>query len=137
MNARTDIEHLLPAWQAFCSSTDIGPVRNKTHYKRMVSLMEALLDQAKGDEAHPAMELVDVVGDFVAQYEAQAAQLPAATGVQALRFLMQQHGVTQAALPEVGSQGVLSEVLSGRRELNLRQVRALAKRFNVSPATFL
>ncbi len=137
MNARIDIQHLLPAWQAFRSSTDIGPVRNKTHYKRMVSLLEALLDEAQGDEAHPAMELVDVVGDFIAEYEAQAVPLPAATGVQALRFLMDQHGVTQAALPEVGSQGVVSEILSGGRELNLRQVRALAERFSVSPATFI
>jgi len=40
-------------------------------------------------------------------------------------------------LPEVGSQGVVSEVLSGKRELNVRQIRALAKRFHVSPAVFM
>jgi HTH-type transcriptional regulator / antitoxin HigA len=39
-------------------------------------------------------------------------------------------------LPEVGSQGVVSEVLKGKRELNIRQVRALAQRFHVSPAVF-
>jgi HTH-type transcriptional regulator / antitoxin HigA len=103
----------------------------------MVVLLEALLDEAKGDEAHAAMELVDVVGDFIADYEFQNAAMHAAAGVQALRFLMQQHGVTQAALPEVGSQGVVSEILSGSRALNLRQVRALAERFGVSPATFI
>ncbi|MCD8517956.1 MAG: helix-turn-helix domain-containing protein [Burkholderiaceae bacterium] len=50
---------------------------------------------------------------------------------------MQQHGLKQKDLPEVGSQGVVSEILSGRRELNVRQVRALAKRFGVSAKTFL
>jgi HTH-type transcriptional regulator/antitoxin HigA len=32
---------------------------------------------------------------------------------------------------------VVSEILSGKRELNLRQVRALGQRFGVSPATFV
>jgi HTH-type transcriptional regulator/antitoxin HigA len=45
--------------------------------------------------------------------------------------------LTQAELPEVGSQGVVSEVLSGKRELNVRQIRALAQRFRVSPAVFI
>jgi HTH-type transcriptional regulator/antitoxin HigA len=40
-------------------------------------------------------------------------------------------------LPEIGSQGVVSEVLAGKRELNTRQIRALAKRFGVSPAVFV
>jgi HTH-type transcriptional regulator/antitoxin HigA len=38
---------------------------------------------------------------------------------------------------EIGSQGVVSEILTGKRELNLRQVRALGERFGVSAATFL
>jgi HTH-type transcriptional regulator/antitoxin HigA len=54
-----------------------------------------------------------------------------------LRFLMNQHGLAQADLPEVGSQGVLSEILSGKRALNVRQIRALAERFAISPTVFL
>ena len=54
-----------------------------------------------------------------------------------LRFLMEEHGLTQADLLEVGSQGVVSEILRGKRELNVRQIRALAKRFHVSPAVFV
>lgn len=50
---------------------------------------------------------------------------------------MEEHGPAQSDLPEVGSQGVVSEVLSGKRELNVRQIRALAKRFHVSPAVFM
>jgi len=50
---------------------------------------------------------------------------------------MEEHGLTQSDLPEVGSRGVVSEILSGKRELNIRQIRALAKRFRVSPAVFV
>ena len=44
---------------------------------------------------------------------------------------MAEHGLRQSELPEIGSQGVVSEVLSGRRALNLRQVKAFARRFAV------
>jgi len=50
---------------------------------------------------------------------------------------MQEHGVRQGDLPEIGSQGVVSEILSGKRRLNTRQVRALRKRFGVSPMVFI
>lgn len=55
-----------------------------------------------------------------------------------LRFLMHQHGLTQADLAdELGSQGIVSEVLNGKRELNLRQMRALAGRFSVPVASYV
>jgi len=137
MNERIQVEHLLPAWETFRSATDIAPIRDAAHYQRMAAMIEALLDEAGGDEDHPAMGLVDIVGDLIADYEAEHHPLPEATGVQALKFLMEQHGVRQGDLREIGSQGVVSEILAGKRELNIRQVRALSERFGVSPATFL
>jgi HTH-type transcriptional regulator/antitoxin HigA len=50
---------------------------------------------------------------------------------------MQEHGLRQSELPEVGSQGVVSEVLAGKRQLNARQIAALAKRFAVPAEVFL
>ena len=50
--------------------------------------------------------------------------------------MMKEHGVTQSDLPELGSQGVVSEILHGRRELNTRHIKALSKRFGISPAAF-
>ena len=103
----------------------------------MVTTLETLLDEAAGDERHAAMGLVDIVGDLIADYESQNVPLPVATGVQALKFLMDQHGVKQGELQEIGSQGVVSEILACKRELNIRQVKALAQRFGVSVATFV
>ena len=137
MNAPTEIKHLLPAWEAFRRATDIAPIRDEVHYQRMAAMLEGLLDEAAGDEGHPAMGLADIVGDLIADYEAEHHPLPEATGLQALQFLMDQHGLKQADLPEIGSQGVVSEVLAGKRDLNIRQVRALGERFAVSAATFV
>ncbi len=137
MNAIIQVKHLLPAWETFRSATNIAPIRNAVHYRRMVAMLEALLDEAGSNEKHPAMGLVDIVGDLIEDYEAAHHPLPDVTGVQALKFLMEQHGLKQNDLREIGSQGVVSEILTGKRDLNIRQIRALSERFGVSPATFV
>jgi HTH-type transcriptional regulator/antitoxin HigA len=137
MNAAVDITRLLPAWEHFRTATDITPIRDEDHYLRMVAILEALLSETQGNEAHPAMGLVDIVGDLIEDYEARQTPMPEVTGVQALRFLMEQHGLKQSDLSDIGSQGVISEILTGKRELNVRQVRALCDRFGVSAATFV
>ena len=137
MNAAIDVKHLLPAWEQFRAATDIAPIRDEAHYARMTEMLVALLDEIEGDELHPAMGLVDIVGDLIEDYECEHHPLPEATGVQALKFLMEQHGLKQSDLSEIGSQGVVSEILTGKRDLNIRQVRALSERFGVSAATFV
>ena len=137
MNAIIDMQKLLPAWEQFRAATDISTIRDEGHYARMTQMLESLLDEAGGDEHHPVMGLVDIVGDLIEDYEAEQHQLPEVSGIDALKFLMAQHGLKQGDLEEIGSQGVVSEILTGKRELNVRQVRALSERFGVSTATFL
>jgi HTH-type transcriptional regulator/antitoxin HigA len=53
-------------------------------------------------------------------------------------YLMELQGLNQTDLSkELGGQPVVSKILKGERELNLRQVKALAKRFKVSPEVFI
>ena len=137
MNAKIDVKNLLPAWENFRAATDIAPIRDKRHYLRMTKILEAVLDETQGNEKHPAMGLVDIIGDLIENYEARHHPLLDVSGIQALKFLMEQHGLKQGDLTELGSQGVVSEILTGKRELNIRQVRALSTRFGVSAATFL
>lgn len=137
MSAHIDMNRLLPAWEQFRSETDIAPIRDESHYERMTVMLEALLDEAASDEQHPAMGLVDIIGDLIEDYETEHHLVPEGTGVQALKFLMEQHGLKQGDLSEIGSQGVISEILAGKREMNIRQIRKLSERFGVSPATFI
>ncbi|MBM2810626.1 MAG: Transcriptional regulator [Chloroflexi bacterium] len=81
--------------------------------------------------------LLDTLGTLIRAYEEEHYPLPDCRGADVLRFLMDEHGLTQSDLPEVGSQGVVSEILRGKRDLNIRQVRLLAERFHVSPAVFV
>ena len=79
-----------------------------------------------------------MLGQLIADYESQHCALPNAEPAQVLRFLMDQHDLKQIDLTlELGTQSVVSEVLSGRRQINVRQAKALAQRFSVSAAVFI
>ncbi len=103
----------------------------------LINRLDTLLDVVGSDEQHTIMPLIDIMSNNIASYEKNKYKKLLGTGVNALKYLMQEHGLTQADLPEIGSQGVVSEILSGKRVLNLRQINHLAKRFHVEPDTFI
>ncbi len=112
-------------------------VRNEREYNAAVKRMNELLDEIGTNEKHPLYGLLDTLGTLVHAYEDEHFSIPESTGAEILRFLMDENGLTQSDLPEVGSQGVVSEILNNKRELNVRQIRILAKKFKVSPAAFV
>ena len=115
----------------------LQPARNAKEYAELVKALDAALDAGGADETHPLARLADYLGELVAEYEAKDKMPRAATGAEALRYLMQRDSLRQIDLPELGSQGVVSELLSGRRDFNARQAKAMAERFGVSAALFL
>ena len=112
-------------------------VRNEREYNAAVKRMNELLDEIGTNEKHPLYSLLDTLGTLIHAYEEEYFPIPESTGAEILRFLMDENGMTQSDLSEIGSQGVVSEILNGKRELNIRQVRVLAKKFKVSPAAFV
>jgi HTH-type transcriptional regulator/antitoxin HigA len=112
-------------------------IRNEREYDRAVKLLNDLLDEIGANERHPLYSFMDTLGTLIEAYEEEHHPVPVSGGAEMLRYFMEEHGLSQSQLPEIGSQGVVSEVLNGKRELNIRQVRALAKRFHVSPAVFI
>ena len=120
--------------------TNIAPlltIRNEREYNAAVKRLNELLDEIGDNEKHPLYSLLDTLGTLVHVYEEEHYPIPDVTGADVLRFLMDEHGLTQSDLPEIGSQGVISEILNGKRELNVRQIRSLAQRFKVSSAAFV
>lgn len=122
---------------ALSSLIPLRPIRSDDDYDRAVVTLNQLLDAGASNEGHPLADLVDTLGSLIAEYDDKHFPLKQVSPVQVLRFLMEQHQLTQSDLPEIGSQGVASEILRGKRELNLRQVKALAERFGVGPAVFI
>ena len=112
-------------------------IKTEQDYQQAVTLLDRLLDEVGENERHPLFGFLEVLGTLIESYESDHVEMNGATGKDVLRALMEEHGLTQSDLPEVGSQGVVSEILHGRRELNTRHIKALSRRFGVSPAVFL
>ena len=112
-------------------------IRNEEEYDLATARLHSLMDEVGTDEQHPLYTLLDTLGTVMHAYEERHHPMPECSGGDVLRFLMDEHGLTQSDLPEIGSQGVVSEILRGKRALNVRQIRALARRFHVSPSVFI
>ena len=112
-------------------------VRDEREYDLAVERLNSLLDEIGTDERHPLYGLLDTLGTLIRVYEEEHYSILQISGTEMVRHFMEEYDLAQSDLPEVGSQGVVSEVLNGKRELNVRQIRALAKRFRVSPAVFM
>lgn len=109
----------------------------KEGYDRQVLFLDGLLDEVGEDETHPLASLIEAVGSLIESYESTNLPETEDTPEDALRYLMQEHGIKQGGLPEIGSQGVVSEILNGKRKMNTRQIKALGVRFRVSPLVFI
>lgn len=111
--------------------------KNEADYDALVAALDELLDLVGEDESNPLMSLVDILSDWIEAYDHAHRPMPIASGVDVLRAMMREHGLSQSDLPGLGTQSVVSEILSGKRKLNLRQVKWLAERFGVSVETFI
>jgi len=133
----TEMDRITQEYHRLRAIVPLGRIRSKREYERAVGLLDAILDEIGEDEKHPMADLADAIGVFVERYEADHSPIPPGKPADVLRFLMTDNGLRQSDFPEIDSQGVASEILSNKRELNTRQIRKLAKRFCVSVAVFV
>ena len=133
-----NLKSVKSAWQGLNRLVPLGQITSSKDYDLRVVVMDELLDRIGTDESHHLMPLLDLITRLIEAYEAEHHALPDAPPAAVLAYLMQEHGLNQTDLAgELGGQSIVSAILNGKRELNMRQVKALAKRFKVSPAVFL
>jgi len=128
----SELEKVAPIWPQMSSVLSVP--RDPESYNHLISVLDSLIDEVGENESHPLASLLEVIGNLIESYENAVFHIPSAEPISVLKELMHEHGLTQKDLREVGSQGVVSELLKGKRELNVRQLRSLADRFKVSPA---
>ena len=112
-------------------------IRNEAEYEIATARIDALIDEGALDPAHPLHGLLNVLGTLLHTYEEIHQPMPAVSGAQILRFLMEQHGLKETDLSEIGPESAVAEVLSGARVMNVQQRTRLAERFNVPADVFL
>ena len=128
-----NVSEILAPWGAVNAALGLAaPIRDDAHHAEMLAFVDECFERFGGDDAHPVFTLVALVAERIREYEGRVHPWPDnSTPASRLAFLMEQHGLRQCDLPEVGAQSVVSAVLAGKRALNLRQTQALARRFSV------
>lgn len=113
------------------------PVRTEKDNERYLQVVEHLMDL--GERIAPEQrELLDLLVVLIERFEAERYSLSAASPVEVLRELMEARGMKLADLAAlIGSKGVASEMLSGKRGLSKTNIKRLAEYFRVSPELFL
>ena len=110
---------------------------NDQEYKKLIAFLDNVIDEVGENEAHPLASLMETLGSLVESYESHNVEKIEGDPIQTLKMLMHEHGLKQSDMQDIGSQGVVSEILTEKRSLNMRQIKALGKRFNVSAAIFV
>lgn len=115
-----------------------GPrlIRNEDELQRYTDEMFAL--ESKEDMTEEELQAIELLSLLIEKYEAEHYPLPATSPVEVLRFLMEQHHMSQRDLvPVLGSDSLVSRILSGQRNLTVDHMHALAERFHVPASVFL
>ena len=112
-------------------------IHGAREYDTAVKQLNQLVDEIGDNPRDPRYRFIETLSLLIGAYDAEHHALADASGLEVLKYLIEEHVLTQSDLPEIGSQGVVSEVLRGKRELNVHQIEKLAARFHVSPAAFL
>jgi HTH-type transcriptional regulator/antitoxin HigA len=109
-------------------------IKSTEDYKAALESMEAVFDKTDGELA----DYAETLAILIEKYEDEHFPVKPATGVDIVKFLMEQNGLKQKDLIGIlGSKSTISEILNGKRPLNLHHIKKLAERFNVEPATFV
>ncbi len=130
-----EFQQLMQVWPSI--SPYLSTPTTDEELDELIGCADYLMDHTQGQVEHPLMGLFDLIGTLIADYERAHIPEPEGTPIGCLHYFMEEYGLKQKDLTEIGSPGVISEVMSGKRELNKRQIKALSARFQCSPAVFI
>lgn len=109
----------------------ISIIRDEAGYASALAEFESYFDnepEVGGDDG----DRFELLGLLLAKYEEEHFPMPKAGPVEAIRFAMDRQGFGQSDLAQLlGSRSRASEVLNGRRELTLPQIRLLSKAWGI------
>lgn len=115
----------------------LRPIRSDEELDEAITVMNELIERTKLSSAED--DYLEVLGYLVRQYEEVHHPILPVTDGELLRFLIETRELTQSQVAKESgiSESTVSELLSGRRKLNRRQIAKFAAYFHVDPGTFL
>lgn len=111
-------------------ATELKPIRNETDYAAALAEVERLWGAKSGT---PKGDRLDILATLIDAYEAQHYPMDPPDPIEAIKFRMEQQGLTRKDLePIFGTRNRTSEVLNRKRSLSIEMIRNLHTQLGIS-----
>jgi HTH-type transcriptional regulator/antitoxin HigA len=117
----------------------LQPITSDAELNRAIENVNALVDRGLENLTHGQEAYLDVLSDLVEKYENTHHPIPDASPMEMLKFFIEDRNTSQRAVA-LGSGiavSTLSEILAGRRRMNLKHMQKLAAFFKIDIGVFL
>lgn len=109
---------------------EVKPIRTKRDYEAALKDVERLWGARSGT---PDGDRLDVLATLIDAYEAEHHPIDPPDPIEAIKFRMEQQGLTRRDLEEIiGTRTRIAEVLSRKRGLSMAMIRRLHERLGIS-----
>ncbi|MDR6761089.1 HTH-type transcriptional regulator/antitoxin HigA [Flavobacterium sp. 2755] len=114
---------------------NIKPIKTEQDYtlalERVNSLFEAKPDTVEGDE-------LDILVTLIEKYEQIHYPIPEPDPIEAIKFMMEQNGLSDADLGIIlNSRSRVSELFNRKRALTIKQIRVLTETLHIPASTLI
>lgn len=108
---------------------NIKPIKTKKDYEQAMLRLENLFDAKKGTPKGDELEILSLL---IEKYEDEKFPIDLPDPIEAIKFRMEQSGLTQTDLADiVGQKSRASEILNRKRKLSLDMIRQLHKKWHI------
>jgi HTH-type transcriptional regulator/antitoxin HigA len=110
--------------------TEIKPIRSEADYEQALGEIEGLWGAASGT---PKGDRLDVLATLIDAYEDEHYPIDPPDPIEAIKFRMQQQGLTRKDLEGIiGTRTRVAEILNRRRGLSITMIRRLHEKLGIS-----
>ncbi len=111
-------------------ATDVKPIRSEADYDAAMEEVAALWGAGSGT---PKGDRLDVLATLIDAYEAKHHAMDAPDPIEAIKFRMEQQGMTRKDLEDIiGTRTRIAEVFNRKRGLSIDMIRRLHDRLGIS-----
>lgn len=109
---------------------DLKPIRSERDYAHALAEVEELWGAKAGT---PKGDRLDILATLIEAYETEHYPMDPPDPIEAIKFRMEQQGLTRKDLEEIlGTRTRVSEVLNRKRGLSINMIRALHDKLGIS-----
>ena len=111
-------------------AAEVRPIRTRRDYETALKEVERLWGAKAGT---PDGDRLDVLATLIDAYETEHHPMDPPDPIEAIKFRMEQQGLTRRDLEEIiGTRTRIAEVLSRKRGLSIAMIRRLHERLGIS-----